>query len=148
MEVVLLRDVSGLGRKGDVVRVAEGYARNYLLPRGLAEPLTPGKKKALATEKETVLRREERLLRRARDAAQRLQGKTIRVGVRMGSTGKPYGSVGTRDIAEAVARQLGLELDRKQLVLREPIRATGTFEVTARLHAEVHVQFTVEVVAI
>ncbi|MBC7105657.1 MAG: 50S ribosomal protein L9 [Firmicutes bacterium] len=148
MEVVLLREVPGLGRKGEVVRVAEGYARNYLLPRGLAEPLTPGKKKALEAERETSLKREERLLRRAREAASRLEGRTVRVGVRMGSTGKPFGSVGTRDIAEAVAQQLGLNLDRKQIVLREPIRTTGTFEVTARLHAEVHVQFTVEVVAI
>lgn len=147
MEVVLLQDVSGLGRKGEVVRVAEGYARNYLVPRGLAEPLTPGKRKALAVEKETALRREERLMQRARETARCLQGQTIRIGVRIGSTGKLYGSIGTRDIAEAVARQLGLQIDRKQIVLREPIRSTGAYEVTARLHPDVHADFTVEVVA-
>ena len=147
MKLVLRTDVAQVGKKGDIVDVSDGYGRNYLVPKGLAFLATSG-----VEEQATAMRRS----RDVRDASDRaaaqevatsLVPKVITITARAGSEGKLFGSVTTMEIADAVAAQAGIELDRRQLHLDEPIKTIGTHLVPAKLHAEVEFPITVEVVA-
>lgn len=147
MKVVLRDDVESLGKKGDLLVVADGYARNFLVPRGLAMQATKG-----ATREAEAMRRN----RDARDAREReaaeaiavqLRDKRIEVGARAGEGGKLFGSITIADIVAAVQAQTGVELDRRKATLAEPLKELGPAEVPVRLHADVEVVLTVEVVA-
>lgn len=147
MQVILRSDVAELGNKGDIVDVADGYARNYLVPQGLALKASKG-----ALDQATAMRRA-RDTRDARDRASaeeiatKLVPAVITVTAKAGAEGKLFGSVTTADVADAVAAQTGIELDRRKLELAEPIKALGTHQLTAHLHAAVSFPITVEVVA-
>ena len=147
MKVVLRSDVDQVGKKGDIVDVAAGYGRNYLIPKGLAFVASSG------VETQATAMRRSRDVRDANDrtAAQEvataLVPKVVTIAVRAGAEGKLFGSVTTMEIAAAVAEQTGVELDRRQLHLDEPIKTLGTHLVPAKLHAEVEFPITVEVVA-
>jgi large subunit ribosomal protein L9 len=147
MKVLLRRDVDGLGKRGDIVEVAGGYARNFLLPEGMALAASPG-----VTAQATAMRRA-RDMREAKDrqAAEAqaivLAGAQLRIEARAGAAGRLFGSVGAVDVAEAARAQKGVELDRRHVVLEEPIKAVGTYEVPVRLFADVATVLTVEVVA-
>jgi large subunit ribosomal protein L9 len=147
VKLVLRTDVAQVGKKGDIVDVSDGYGRNYLVPKGLAFPATPG------VEQQATAMRRSRDVRDASDraAAQALATslvpKVITITARAGAEGKLFGSVTTMEIADAVATQAGIELDRRQLHLEEPIKTLGTHLVPAKLHAEVEFPITVEVVA-
>ena len=147
MKVILLQDVSGLGKRGEVARVADGYARNYLLPRGLAQEATAGTLRDVGRRQEAAQAKEERAVARAREMAGRLEGLQVRVAVRAGEKGKLFGSVGNQDIAEALLAQHGLEVDRKKIALKEPIRSLGEYTVTVRLHHAVYCDIKVLVQA-
>jgi large subunit ribosomal protein L9 len=147
VKLVLRTDVAQVGKKGDIVDVADGYGRNYLVPKGLAFPASEG-----VAAQATAMRRS----RDVRDATDRaaaqevatsLVPKVVTIAVRAGTGGKLFGSVTTIEIVEAVATQTGVELDRRQLHLDEPIKTLGTHLVPAKLHAEVEFPITVEVVA-
>jgi large subunit ribosomal protein L9 len=145
MQVVLRADIADLGKKGDVIDVADGYARNYLVPRGLAMKASRG-----AADQATVMRRsrdvkDARERGAAEEVATRLVPQVIRLTARAGAEGKLFGSVTTIDVAEAVLAQTGIELDRRKLHVEEPIREVGTHRVTVRLHADVEFPVTVEV---
>ena len=147
MQVVLRTDVADLGKKGDVIDVADGYARNYLVPRGLAMKASKG-----AAEQATVMRRsrdvkDARERGAAEEVATKLVPQVIKLTSRAGGEGRLFGSVTTTDVAEAVLAQTGIELDRRKLHLDEPIRAVGTHRVTVRLHSDVEFPVTVEVSA-
>ncbi|MDQ3385439.1 MAG: 50S ribosomal protein L9 [Actinomycetota bacterium] len=147
MQVVLRTDVADLGKKGDVIDVADGYARNYLVPRGLAMKASKG-----AAEQATVMRRsrdvkDARERGAAEEVATKLVPQVIKLTSRAGGEGKLFGSVTTTDVAEAVLAQTGIELDRRKLHLDEPIRVVGTHRVTVRLHSDVEFPVTVEVSA-
>ncbi|MBO8127883.1 MAG: 50S ribosomal protein L9 [Peptococcaceae bacterium] len=146
MKVVLLKDVSSLGKRGDVVQVAEGYARNFLLPRGLAQPATAGKMKEIARVKDMKAQKEAKIKAEAEKLAAKIRGQTVQVPVRVGEGGKLFGSVGTRDIAEALKKSLGVKIDRKKVELEDPIKSLGRFDVVARLYPGVQAEFAVEVV--
>ena len=147
VKVILRSDVSGLGKRGDIVEVSKGYARNFLAPRGLAMAATEG-----AVDQAKAMRRA-RDIKDARDresaeeVAKVLVARTIEVTARAGGGGRLFGSVTNAEIAEAVLSQTGIELDRKDLHLDEHIKELGTHQVTARLHADVQFPITVEVVA-
>ena len=147
VKVILRSDVSGLGKRGDIVEVSKGYARNFLTPRGLAMAATEG-----AVDQAKAMRRA-RDIKDARDresaeeVAKVLVARTIEVAARAGGGGRLFGSVTNAEIAEAVQAQTGIELDRKDLHLDEHIKELGTHQVTARLHADVQFPITVEVVA-
>jgi large subunit ribosomal protein L9 len=147
VKVILRSDVSGLGKRGDIVEVSKGYARNFLSPRGLAMAATEG-----AVDQAKAMRRA-RDIKDARDresgeeVAKVLVARTIEVTARAGGGGRLFGSVTNAEIAEAILAQTGIELDRKDLHLDEPIKELGTHQVTARLHADVQFPITVEVVA-
>jgi len=147
MKVVLLKDVPGLGRRSEVVNVAEGYARNYLLPRRLAEPASESRMREIARNLDLKAKKEERAAAEARAMAVRLEGQTVKVAVRAGEGGKLFGSVQAKDIAEAVASQLSIRIDRKKIEIKEPIRTLGRYPVLARLYPGVQAEFAVEVVS-
>ncbi|HLY81723.1 MAG TPA: 50S ribosomal protein L9 [Acidimicrobiales bacterium] len=146
MRVVLRADLPNVGKRGDVVEVADGYARNYLLPRGHAIAATPG----VATQAAAM--RRSRDLRDARDreaaetVARTLVPAVIRIPARAGAEGKLFGSVTAADVVQAVAQQTGVELERRRLRLDEPIKSLGTHEVPVKLHTDVEFRVTVEVV--
>jgi large subunit ribosomal protein L9 len=146
MQVILRSDLAGLGKRGDIVDVADGHARNYLLPRGLALKATTG-----AVDQAARMRRS-RDLRDAADResaqtiAQALVPKIITISVKAGQGGRLFGSVTTTDVAEAVETQTGIHLDRRMLHVDDPIKSVGQHSVTAKLHADVQFPITVEVV--
>lgn len=145
MKVILQQDVRGQGKKGELIDAAEGYARNYLLPRKLAVPATPD---AVNTMKlrDAARRREEAANRAAAaEAAERLRGKTVRVAAKGGAGGKLFGAVTGKEISEALEAQLGVTVGKQQLVL-EPIKTFGVHEIKAKLGYEVSASFSVEVV--
>jgi len=146
MEVLLLKDVPKLGNTGDIVRVADGYARNYLIPRQLAAPATEGARRQAELLRAQEERKRERAARQAAALAQRLDGMMITVRQRAGEQGRLYGSVTASDIAAALEAQHGVEVDRRRIVLDEPIRELGQYAVEVRLTAEAvaHVAVVVE----
>ena len=145
MKLILTNEVTGLGAPGDVVAVAAGYGRNYLVPRGLAMPWTRGAEKQIELIKRARSARDIRGLDDARDAAKRLAALTVRLDVRAGAAGRLFGSVSASDIATAVRKAGGPELDRRRIEVTTPIRTVGTHQVTVRLHPEVSATLDVEV---
>lgn len=148
MEVILLEDVKALGKKGQVVKVNDGYARNYLLPKKLGVEATKANKNDLKLQKE----REERLAKQQLAAAQEMAGKltgmSVELAIRVGEGGRTFGAVSTKEIAAAAKEQLGLDLDKKKLLLDEPIRAVGTYRVGVRLHKDVTGELVVKVAGV
>lgn len=146
MQVILRSDLDGLGKRGDIVDVADGHARNYLLPRGLALKASPG-----AVDQAARMRRA-RDLRDAADreaaqtVAQTLVPKVITIAVKAGQGGRLFGSVTTSDVATAVEEQTGISLDRRSLHLDEAVKSVGQHAVIAKLHPEVQFPITIDVV--
>ncbi|MDN5363276.1 MAG: large subunit ribosomal protein [Eubacteriales bacterium] len=145
MKVILKQDVKKLGKKGDVVEVAEGYARNYLLPRGLAVEASAGNLKTLQKQKEAEQRRREEEKAEALRIAEKLKEITVVVHGKAGENGRLFGSVTAKDVAEALARDFGIKIDRRKMQLEEPIKAVGVYYIPVRLHAEVEATVKVHV---
>jgi large subunit ribosomal protein L9 len=147
MKIILRADVDRVGNKGDFLDVADGYARNYLLPRGLALVATTGAVAQAESMRESRNRRDVADRESAEAVRDRLSSSAVRIPAQSGTDGRLFGSVTAADVADAVAAQLGVELDRKRLHLDEPIRALGVHDVMLRLHPEVEAHVSVEVVA-
>jgi large subunit ribosomal protein L9 len=145
IEVILREDVKSLGRAGELVRVRPGYARNFLLPKGLAYEATEGNKKRIAAESKARATRVESERAEAETFAGRLGSVTITIVGKAGEEGKLFGSVTAPDIVDALAKQ-GLEVDRRRVELGHPIKALGFHTVTVRLHPDVHAEVRVQVV--
>jgi len=146
VQVILRQAVDDLGDIGEVVDVRPGYARNFLIPQGMAYEATDANQKRFEEERRHILNRSAREFDRATAAAERIQGKSVSFTVRAGEEGKLFGSVTAADIAEALAEK-GLDVDRHLIRLEEPIKQLGVYKVTVRLHAEVRPEVTVWVVA-
>ena len=146
MKLILTQEVTGLGAPGDVVEVAGGYGRNYLVPRGLAMRWTRGAEKQIELIKRARSAREIRGLDDARDAAGRLASLQVRLQTRAGGGGRLFGSVSPSDIAAAVKSAGGPELDRRRIEIKNPIKTVGAHQVTVKLHPEVTATMDVEVV--
>jgi large subunit ribosomal protein L9 len=147
MKLILTQEVTGLGAPGDVVEVAGGYGRNYLVPRGLAMRWTRGAEKQIDLIKRARSVREIRGLDDARDAASRLGSLTVRLETRAGGGGRLFGSVSPADIAAAVLAVGGPELDKRRIEIKNPIKTVGAHQVAIRLHPEVRVVLDIEVAA-
>jgi large subunit ribosomal protein L9 len=147
VRVVLRDDVENVGRKGDLIEVADGFARNYLVPRGLAMKATRG----VVQQAEAMRRNREAREARDHEAAQvladQLAGRRIEVRARAGEGGRLFGSVTAADIVDAVRAQTGVELDRRNTQLPEPLKQLGAVDVPVKLHADVDVTLSVDVVA-
>ena len=144
MKVVLRQEVENLGRRGDVVNVARGFARNYLLPKGLALEATPGNLKTIAMKRVAWEAHERRELEGAQAMAAKIAATPIRVVKKAGETDTLYGSVTGAEIAEQL-HEKGIEIDRRKLQLDEPIKSLGKFQVPLRLHREVTAYIELEV---
>jgi large subunit ribosomal protein L9 len=146
MKLILTQEVSGLGAPGDVVEVAGGYGRNYLVPRGLAMRWTRGGEKQIELIKRARSAREISGLGDAREAASRLQSLGVRLETRAGGGGRLFGSVSPADIAAAVLAAGGPDIDRRRIEIKNPIKTVGAHQVTIRLHPEVSATLDIEVV--
>ncbi len=146
MEIVLLEDVKSLGKKGDLVKVNDGYGRNYILPKKLGVEATPKNLNDLKLKKANEERVAAQQLSEAKDIASKIEESTVTVSIRAGEGGRAFGSVSTKEIAKAVSDQLGIEIDKKKMVLTEPIKNLGEYEVPVKLHKDVNVKLKVKVV--
>ncbi|MGH9066306.1 MAG: 50S ribosomal protein L9 [Acidimicrobiales bacterium] len=147
MEIVLRADVAGLGKRGDIVAVADGYARNYLVPKGQAMVASRGITTQAAAMRRSRDVRDARARESAEVVARQLVPAVIRITARAGAGGRLFGSVTAADVAGAVGEQTGIDLDRRRLSIEEPIRTIGVHEVPVKLHPEVEFRVSVEVVA-
>ena len=133
MEIVLLEDVKALGKKGQVVKVNDGYARNFILPKKLGVEATAKNLNDLKLQK-------------AKELGEKIEKSKVVVSIKAGEGGRAFGAVSSKEIAKAAADQLGLDIDKKKIVLNDPIKAIGSFEVAVKLHKEVTAKLAVKVV--
>ncbi|MBI2269026.1 MAG: 50S ribosomal protein L9 [Bacteroidetes bacterium] len=145
MEVILKQDVKNLGYTDDVVKVRAGYGRNFLLPKGLAITADTTNKKVLAETKKQRAFKEEKIKTAATATATKLKDMVVKVGAKVGESGKIFGSVNAIQIADAI-KKLGFEVDRKNIDIKDDIKTTGTYTADVRLHKEVVAKVTFEVV--
>ncbi|HVW24028.1 MAG TPA: 50S ribosomal protein L9 [Polyangiaceae bacterium] len=145
IHVVLQQDVQNLGKSGDLVRVRPGYARNFLIPRGLAAPATAGNLARIEDLRQKARARAAKELGQAQETAKKLESVSVKIARAVGEENKMYGSVTSKDIEEAFAA-IGVELDRKKITLDDPIKTLGLSEVPIKLHHDVVAKLRVEVV--
>ena len=145
MRVVLKREVAGLGRPGEVKEVADGYAQNFLLPRGLAVEASAGELKRVAQERASVQAKKDRAHDDAETLAKRLEATTLTFSLKSGKDGKTFGSVTSKDIAEALKRDAKIEVERTKVHLEDPLRTLGVHRVEIRLLTDVRPKITVAV---
>ncbi|HEY9722135.1 MAG TPA: 50S ribosomal protein L9, partial [Oscillatoriaceae cyanobacterium] len=138
MRVILSKDVKDLGKSGALVEVSEGYARNFLFPRQLAAEATPAAMKAYEERKKSEQRKEERLLQQAQELAKALEEAKVVLHAKAGEGGKLYGTITTKEIAQAIDKQTQHPVDKRKIELAEPIRALGTYQIDVKLHPQVH----------
>jgi large subunit ribosomal protein L9 len=146
MELILREDIEKLGHRGEVVKVADGYARNYLLPKRLAVVANPSNKKIVDQERDAHLRREAKLQSEAGDLAKLLSAVTVTITQKAGEEGHLFGSVNPKDIAEALEKQ-NYTIDRRKIQLADPIKQVGEYKIPVRLHKDVTAEITVIVAA-
>ncbi|MBQ7464756.1 MAG: 50S ribosomal protein L9 [Lachnospiraceae bacterium] len=145
MKVILLADVKSLGKKDDIVEVKEGYARNFLFTKKLGVPADNKNLNDVKVRKAVEAKQAEARLAEAKEAKERIEAVTVTCTIKAGKDGKAFGSVSTKEIAEIAKKQHGLELDKKKLILSEPIKNLGSYKVPVKLHPEVTAELKVEV---
>lgn len=146
MKVILKADIKGTGKKGQILEVSDGYARNYLLPRGLAVEASAGALRSVEEEKRVQAARQERLIKELKATADRLEGQTVRLAARSGEGGRLFGSVTNKDVADAIGKFLGTEFDRKLVELNAPIKSLGVYPVTVKFGHNISATVNVEIV--
>lgn len=135
MKVILKQDVKGSGKKGELVEVSDGYANNFLLRRGLAEPATTQALTEMKNRDAAVAHRIEEEKKAAQAAAASIEGKTVRLGAKAGAGGKLFGSITAREVADAITSQLGVEVEKRKVSLESEIKAFGTFTAEVKFQA-------------
>ena len=146
MKVVLIEDVKSLGKKGDVVEVSEGYARNFLLAKKHAVEATAANLNTLKLQKANADKIAAELLAQARELSSGIDGKEVKIGIKGGENGKAFGSVSNKEIAQAIKDQLGIDVDKKKIVLADAIKEFGKKEIPVKLHKDVTANVTVNIV--
>ncbi|MGE5675743.1 MAG: 50S ribosomal protein L9 [Mycobacterium leprae] len=146
MKVILKADVKGTGKKGQTLEVSDGYARNFLLPRGLATEASAGAMKSLEAEKQAQIERQQRIVTDLQNLRDKLEGNTVQVPARCGEGGRLFGSITNKDIADAITKFLGKEFDRKVIDLTTPIKTLGVYPVTLKFGHNVTGTVNVEIV--
>jgi large subunit ribosomal protein L9 len=145
MKIILKEDIKKLGKMGQIVDVADGYARNYLVPKGLAVEASTKNIRSLEHEKKIIQEKARKHKDSAQDLASRISAMTLTIKAKSGEEEKLFGSVTTMDIAEALLTQ-GVEIEKKKIVLEEPIKRLGSYSVQIKLHPDVSVPLTIEVI--
>ena len=146
MEIVLLEDVKALGKKGQIVTVNDGYARNFILPKKLGVEATSKNLNDLKLKKANDAKLAAEILAAAKELAAKLDESKVTLSIKAGEGGRAFGSVSNKEISKAITDQLGLEIDKKKIVLNEPIKSIGSFEVPIKLHKDVTARLAVKVV--
>lgn len=144
MKVILMQDVKGKGKKGDIVNVADGYAKNFLLKNNLAKLATAEALNENKGQKDALNFKKEQELLSAKELANKISKTSIKMFVKCGENGKIFGSITSKEIADTFAKQ-NIEIDKRKIILKEPIKNTGTYKLEIKLHPEVTVQFILEV---
>ena len=145
MQIVLLEDVKSLGKKGQIVKVNEGYARNFILPKKLGVEATSKNLNDLKLKKANEEKIAAQQLAAARELGEKLEKSSVVLSIKAGDNGKAFGSVSSKEISKAIEEQLHLEIDKKKLVLPEPLKTFGTHEVPVKLHRDVTAKLSVKV---
>ena len=146
MKIILLEDVKTLGKKGDIVNVSDGYARNAILPKKLGVEATAKNLNDLKLQNQHADKVAAENLQKAKELAREVEQQKVVIKIKSGDGGKIFGSVSTKEIAQAAKEQTGLDLDKKKMQLTDPIKALGTYEVPVKLHPQVTTKLTVQVV--
>jgi len=146
MEVILLEDVKTLGKKGQIVKINDGYARNFVLPKKLGIEATAQNLNDLKLANKRAEKEAAQELAAAKELAKKIEESTVTVSMKTGEGGKTFGTISTKEVAEAAKKQLGLEIDKKKMKLDEPIKTLGSHIITVKLHKEVSAKLTVKVV--
>lgn len=147
MEVILLNDVDKLGDKNDLVKVKPGYGRNYLIPQGLAIVANASNKRAWEDMKRQDARREDKLMKELQSVVAKLEGATVKVGAKAGTSEKLFGTVTSLQLADAIKKQLNIPIDRKKIQMPDEVKTLGTFVAVVDLHKDVKVDLSFEVIA-
>lgn len=145
MKVIFIKDVKGQGKKGQVKEVSEGYAANFLLPRGLVRPATEGNVKTLENQAAAEQRRKDQEKEEAQQLGKKLDELTLTLKAKSGEGGRLFGAITSKQIAETLAATQGITIDKRKIELSDPIRHVGTFQVNVKLHTEVKANLTVQV---
>lgn len=145
MQIVLLEDVKSLGKKGEIVAVSEGYARNFILPKKLGVEATSKNLNDLKLKKANQEKLAAQQLAAAKELGEKLEQSSVTLSIKAGDNGKAFGSVSGKEISKAIQEQLNLEVDKKKLVLPEPLKTFGTHEVPVKLHKDVTAKLSVTV---
>lgn len=145
MKVILKQDIKGVGKKGEVINASDGYARNYLLPRELAYEANEGNMAALKEKKESEKFRKDNESQSARELAKKLTGLSVKFDVKAGENGRLFGSITSKDIVEEIKKQHGFDVDKKKLVLDEPIKAAGVYNIEVKVYPEISAKLKVVV---
>ncbi len=143
MKVILSEDVKSLGKKGEIVSVSDGYARNFILKKNLGVEATPKNLNDLKLKNQNDEKVAAGNLAKAKELAEEIEGKSVTVCIKAGTDGRTFGSVSTKEISIAAKEQLGYDLDKKKMHLKEPIKSIGTFVVPIRLHPKVSAELKV-----
>jgi large subunit ribosomal protein L9 len=147
MKVILQEDIKALGKKGQIIEVKEGYARNYLLPKKLAVEATQGNLKELNRQNEIKSKKAEKEYQEAQNLAKKINTITLTLQVKSGDNGKLFGAVTSKDIAEKLSKLHKLEIDRRKIDLGENIKSTGDYEIKVKLHPQVTAELRVKIVS-
>lgn len=145
MKVILKQDVKGLGKKEQLVEASDGYARNFLFPKGLAVEASATNVNIMKTKKEAEAHKKDREIAQAKELANKIKDITLTLKVKAGDNGKLFGSITSKDVAEAMKTEQKLEIDKKKLVMPDAIKSVGTFEVEVKLYPEISSKFTVKI---
>jgi len=145
MDIILIQDVKSLGKKGEIVKVSDGYARNFILPKKLGLEANAKNLNDLKLQKAAQAKLEKEQLEAAQELGKKIDGSNVTIHIKTGENGRVFGSVSVKEIAEAMQEQLGLTIDKKKISLANPIRNEGTFTASVKLHPQVTSELTVKV---
>ncbi len=148
MQVVLLKDVAKLGVKGDIVNVTEGYARNFLYPRNLASPASEGKLKEISNQRQAQADKKQKQEAAAKELAAKISNLTVVLNAKVGEGGRLFGAISNKDVADGLKKQHGYDIDKKKIVLKEPIKNLGTHKITIKIHPVAQAEISVQVTAV
>ena len=145
MQVILLKDVKTLGKKDDIVSVSDGYARNYLIPKGFALEASKGNLNDIKNKKEAQEFKRKREIEEAQKLADTLNGKMFTIKAKAGEKGRLFGAISNMDVAEELSKQVGVVIDKKKIELKEPIKLVGVYDVDAKIYTGVTAKFRIKV---
>lgn len=148
MEIILLQDVKALGKKGEIVKVSDGYARNFIFPKKLGLEANKQNMYELNNQKAAEAKKQKEILEEAQALGKKIEGFTIKLSIKAGEGGKTFGSVSSKEIAAAVKDQYGIDIDKKKIQLNDPIKHAGSFTVPVKLHPQVTAEMQLKVEAV